>query len=124
MKTKDQSRIDQILADADDWGPNSELGNSEEHVEAASEIARAEVDAALGMRMISIRLGRILLRDLKAIAEFHGIGYQPMIRDLLGRFVRSEIHGILRQKLAEVEAAAKVASASTPPVEEFMRKRA
>lgn len=120
--TAKTDRIEQLLADADDWGPNGLLGNDETHAVAATEGEREAVDQALGLQMISIRLQKNLLRDLKAIAECHGIGYQPMIRDLLNRFARSEIVSILQSRLKDAEAPAE--RQSSPPVEEFMRKRA
>lgn len=122
MNTKAQARIDQILSDDAEWGPTGQMGNNEAHVEASSDDERSAVDESVGMQMISIRLQRTLLRDLKAIAEMHGIGYQPMIRDLLNRFAISEIRGILQKRLSDLEAGRE--EASTPPVEEFLRKRA
>lgn len=53
------------------------------------------INDALELQMISIRLQKSLLTNLKLIASHHGIGYQPLIRDLLNRFVKSEIRSIL-----------------------------
>lgn len=61
----------------------------------------AAIDDALGLQMISIRLQKSLLTNLKAIAEHHGVGYQPLIRDLLNRFARSEMHNIFHAMLKE-----------------------
>lgn len=98
---------------------NGELGRSEEHVA----VSKTDVDDALGMQMISIRLQKRLLSDLKKIAEHHGIGYQPMIRDLLNRFVHSEIKQLLNKRLMEIEAEDKcIEESSTVPVKEFMDK--
>ena len=41
--------------------------------------------------MISIRLQKDLIKKLKLIAKYHGIGYQLLIRDLLQRFARNEL---------------------------------
>ncbi len=99
------------------------LGQSEEHVAVATG-SKQEVDEALGMQLISIRLQKQLLGDLKKIAEYHGVGYQPMIRDLLNRFARSEIKKILCQRLSDLEAEDSVVSeSSTDPVKEFMDER-
>lgn len=121
MSNIDQERIDQLLADADDWGPNGPLGKVDATIRGATPEESSAIDDAMGLQMISIRLQRGLLHDLKMIAEHHRIGYQPMIRDLLNRFVRSEIQTILQNRLAEL--AADVAP-STAPVEKFMRKLA
>lgn len=50
----------------------------------------AEIDAALALQMISIRLPIGLLEDLKVIAQINGIGYQPLIRKVLQRFAIEE----------------------------------
>lgn len=98
-----------------------ELGQSEDHVRVATAAEMAELDDALGLQMISIRLQKGLVSALKEIAEHHGIGYQPMIRDLLNRFAVSEIRTILHERLADLEKN----QSKTPamkPVDEFMSK--
>lgn len=123
--TNAQSRADELLADADRWGPDGDLGMDLAHAQAAPSVERAAVDDALELQMISIRLQKQLLADLKAIAEHHGIGYQPMIRDLLIRFARSEVKTILQSRLDElVKREDQDTEASTTPVQEFLRKRA
>jgi hypothetical protein len=47
--------------------------------------------------MISVRLQKQLISDLKFIATAHGIGYQPLIRDVLSRFVTHEKKQIIRE---------------------------
>ena len=113
--------LNRLLADAGRWGPEGDMGNQANHAAPATAEDANAVNDALGLQMISIRLQRGLLQDLKLIADHHGIGYQPMIRDLLNRFVRSEIRDILRDRLDAIEQ--QVTSESTPPVEEFMRRR-
>ncbi len=67
-----------------------ELGASENHVEVASMADMSAFNDALSLQAISIRLQKNLVSDLKSIAESYGIGYQPMVRDLLQRFVIAE----------------------------------
>lgn len=76
---------------------------SADHVRCVPEDEVSAIDDALGLQMISIRLQRSLLSNLKAIAEHHGIGYQPLIRDLLNRFARSEMRNILTEKLEAIQ---------------------
>lgn len=110
------------MSNVEKW-EDGRLGRDEEHVEVA-EGSKREVDDALGLQLISIRLQKQLLCDLKKIADYHGIGYQPMIRDLLNRFARSEIRQILSERLSEIEAEERsVSESSTAPVKEFMEKR-
>lgn len=82
------------------------------------------IDDSLGMQMISIRLQRDLISVLKEIATFHGIGYQPMVRDLLHRFAVSEIKAILSKRLAEADRKDMEPVEPTAPVEDFLRRRA
>ena len=70
---------------------NGEFGVEEEFVKVTEAIEAAEVDGALELKMISIRLQTDLIAKLKVIAKFHGIGYQSLIRSQLHRFVRSEL---------------------------------
>ena len=53
------------------------------------------------MQMISIRLQKKLIEDLKAIAAHNGIGYQPLVRQLLTRFVISEFKKMVNDAAAE-----------------------
>ena len=51
----------------------------------------------LELKPISIRLPKILIKQLKFIAHMHGVGYQPLIRDILSRFSRHEIVDLVKQ---------------------------
>ena len=76
----------------DEMWDNGALGRSEEQVAIAELEINIEdlFDKAAAMTMISIRLQDDLISDLKEIAASHGLGYQPMIRQLLSRFVKAE----------------------------------
>lgn len=69
----------------------------EAHTVAVSKEEASAIDEALELQMISIRLQRSLLSNLKLIASYRGVGYQPLIRDLLNRFARSETENILEE---------------------------
>ena len=78
-------------------GPHQESGgSSRDQVRRAGPERDAAVDEALGLQMISIRLQKSLIEDLKALAHVNGIGYQPLIRDVLHRFVDGEMKNIVR----------------------------
>jgi|GEM_PF-698687 len=78
--------------------PWEELDNDlEANTVASTPEQEHAIDDSLGLQMISIRLQRTLLANLKAIAQYHGVGYQPLIRDLLNRFAKSETQNILLQ---------------------------
>lgn len=55
---------------------------------------QAAIDAAFDLKPISIRMEVEVLDSLKAIARHRGIGYQPLIRQVLHRWVDSELKQI------------------------------
>jgi len=85
-----------VEATADDWGPQGPLGNDPAHARKAE--ASRGTDEALGLHPISIRFTKELVRDLKAIAQLNGMGYQPLIREICQRFVDAEKKAILRDQ--------------------------
>lgn len=109
-----------LTSDADKWD-NREFGASEEHVQVASEADMTALNDALSLQAISIRLQKTLIGDLKTIAEYYGIGYQPMIRDLLQRFVLAEKKQQLQRQLETLKAQEqKHQQEDTVPVDEFI----
>lgn len=74
------------------------LGSDERFVARADKNEEASVDDALGLQMISIRLPKRLIEQLKVIALHSGIGYQPLMRDVLSRFAHGELIQVLRQQ--------------------------
>ena len=76
---------------------------TDDNVSCVSQEEEKAIDEALGLQMISIRLERSLIANLKEVAEHHKIGYQPLIRDLLNRFAKSEMRNILQARLASIQ---------------------
>ncbi|HEY4083440.1 MAG TPA: hypothetical protein VGM81_22345 [Burkholderiaceae bacterium] len=91
-----QELLDRVEATADDWGPNGSLGNDAAHARQVEE--SKNTDKLLGLHPISIRFTSELVRDLKAIAQLNGMGYQPLIREICKRFVDAEKKAILRDQ--------------------------
>lgn len=83
------------------------LGADEAHAVVADESHETALDEALGLQSISIRLPRQLISQFKLISHFHGVGYQPLMRDVLARFVPAALREILE---AEQEKAQKAAA--------------
>lgn len=77
---------------------NGELGCDEQYVEIATSDAK-KIDEIAGIQEISIRFPKELLQDLKDIAQIYGIGYQPLIKQILGRFVDAEKKMIANQQI-------------------------
>lgn len=69
---------------------SGELGNDEGHAVVVPE-ASTETDQTLGLQAVSIRLQKSLIDDFKFLAEEHGMGYQPLMREALRRFAESEM---------------------------------
>jgi hypothetical protein len=89
-----------IAATSDAWEQGT-LGRDEAFVRRSSPAREQAVDDALGLQMISIRLPRELLSRVKMIAEYRGVAYQPLMRDVLGRWARAEMVEIARQARAQ-----------------------
>jgi predicted DNA binding CopG/RHH family protein len=73
----------------DKW-ENRDLGATESFVRKASAESEKLLDEKLELQMISIRLQKNLVDELKALAGEGGIGYQPYIRQVLTHHVRNE----------------------------------
>lgn len=102
---------------------NRTLGADEAYAVKADHSHEVALDEALGMQSISIRLPKQLIENYKLIAHFHGIGYQPLMRDVLHRWVPSA----LREVLDGMQERAENASANATlvnVVEEPQRKAA
>lgn len=74
---------------------NGLLG-SDEHYAKLSDLDVETVRKAAGLKTISLRVQPDLLEELKQIAELHGLGYQPLIKQVLRRFVDAELKMLLR----------------------------
>ncbi|MBH0073876.1 hypothetical protein I6E78_18190 [Pseudoalteromonas sp. NZS127] len=88
--------VDKIESTIEAWD-NRELGCDEAHVETV-EISEEIINESLALQMISIRLQKTLIEDLKMIGQLNGIGYQPLIRQVLKRFADSEKKQLLREQ--------------------------
>ncbi len=74
------------------------LGMSEEHAQQAPENLEKAIDAALELQLISIRLPKHLIEGFKYIAGVNNIKYQTLMRQVLDRFVVSELKNMAKGK--------------------------
>ncbi len=88
------------------------LGASMEHVLVAPAESTDALDEALGLQSISIRLPKQMIEQYKLIAHFHGVGYQPLMRDVMARFVPNALCEILESEREKAEKA----EAQIPPL--------
>ncbi len=86
----------------DDQWDSGELGRDDKYVRRASAETEAALDETLAMQLISVRLQKKMIDDLKFIAKAHGIGYQPLMRDILDRFIVHEVKKIVRETQARL----------------------
>ncbi|CRD54372.1 hypothetical protein [Stenotrophomonas indicatrix] len=105
---------------------SGEFGLSEQHALAAPASVERDIDDALALQMISIRLPKQLLNDLKLIAPKEGLGYQPLIRRVLQRFVEGEFRNMvydeMRSQLNEAPELKQSASEDTCDVDDAPRQ--
>lgn len=95
------TKTDKILASDEAWD-TGQLGDDVEHVRVIEEDA-AQVDEALELQSISIRLQKSLIEDFKALASLNGMSYQPLMRQVLNRFADCEKKRILRERVSEMQ---------------------
>lgn len=76
--------------DAELW-ESGQLGASEEHVRQVSSKKTKEIHEALGLQPVTVRLQKELVDQLKVLAKKEGLGYQPLIRHILTRYLRNAI---------------------------------
>lgn len=86
------------------------LGADPDAVQVAPQEHVQALDAALDMQTISIRLPKSLIDAYKLTAAHHGVGYQPLMRDILQRYVPEG----LREVLAHHEEKARESSERLP----------
>ncbi len=104
-------KIEKIESTNEAWESRT-LGADEDYVESVT-LDDLIIEEAVGLQAISIRLPKNLLEDLKLIASLNGLGYQPLMKQILKRFAEAEKKAILRQearrRIAEIEAEEAVA---------------
>lgn len=111
------------IPSSDEAWDTGELGREEEFVKRApDDDSEAKIDSSLELQLISIRLQKSLIEDFKHIASVNGIGYQPLMRQILKRFANAEKKRILREWASEmgvrVKAAAKRSDLDRPPTKQ------
>ena len=92
--------VDDFAPELDELWDNGTLGR-DEHYAAEGRTTVAEIDEILGVETVSLRFNKELLQDLKDIAELNGLGYQPLIKQILQRFVDGEKRMIANAKIQE-----------------------
>lgn len=104
------SETEKILGTEEAWD-SEQLGADEAHARPVSPEIAKQIEESLGMQLISIRLEKALIDSFKLLGEFHGIGYQPLMRDALNRFAAAEmkniVSGLVQSQRLETEHSAR-----------------
>jgi predicted DNA binding CopG/RHH family protein len=101
------------IKDTDQAWDDRALGAEPEFVRVADSSHERALDDTLELQSISIRLPKELIKNYKLIADFHGVGYQPLMRDVLQRFVQPELTHILETQIQSAQS--KPHTALIPP---------
>lgn len=89
---KEESTMNERSIPASDeaWEDRS-LGSDEAAVKVVDEATTKAVDEAAGTQLISIRMQKSMIDEIKVIAAKNGgMGYQTLIKQVLQRFIDSE----------------------------------
>ncbi len=93
-----KSKKVKIENSAEAW-ESGELGSDLKHARAVDKKMGAQIDEALGLQMISIRLEQDLIESFKLLGTKYDMGYQPLMREALKRFVEGEFKMIASEAL-------------------------
>jgi predicted DNA-binding protein len=88
------SKKSSIPGTADAWESGT-LGKSDAHVRKTSTELENQIDDSLGLQAISIRLPKATIEAYKNLAEMHGVGYQPLMREAICRWADTELKMLL-----------------------------
>lgn len=75
---------------SDEAWDSGQLGRDEKYVRVSKNIDESKIDDAAGLKLVSIRLQNSLIEDFKNLAKFNGIGYQPLMRQVLKAFAEDQ----------------------------------
>lgn len=108
------SKHKKIPASDEAW-ESGELGNDPKFAKIFESDIQPQVDEAIAMQPISIRLPTSLIETFKLLGQEHGLGYQPLMRRVLTRFAEAEMKRVLNEHVAEQRRAAGDADDDAPP---------
>ena len=70
---------------------NGELGREAKYAEASPKEIDIQVDKALDLETISIRLEKDLIESFKILEKKYDVSYKPLMRHALKRFIQSQL---------------------------------
>ena len=108
------SKHKQIPASDEAW-ESGELGNDPKFAKIYEGDIQPQVDEAIVMQPISIRLPKSLIETFKLLGQKHGLGYQPLMRRVLARFAEAEMKLVLNEYVTEQRRVAEDADGDDVP---------
>lgn len=87
------------IADTSSPWESGRLGRDKQYAVTASKEHGDQIDEALGLQMISIRLDKELIGSFKLLGEKYQMAYQPLMREALKRFVDDELKRVALEAL-------------------------
>lgn len=87
------------ISNTDESWESGLLGSDEDFVGVISDELTNDIDESLELQMISIRLSKDLIKAFRLLGVRHGMGYQPLMREVLKRFVDGEFKIIAQEVL-------------------------
>ncbi len=83
----DKKDIEKFDEGAELWD-SRKLGASEAHAKPVSDEQDKALDEAMGLHLLSFRIQKPIIEQLKQLAKLESIGYQPLMRQILTKYVR------------------------------------
>ena len=74
------------IDEEDAW--RQDLGVNPALVRVVPAAEEARTDESMGLQMVSLRLPKEAIEQLKSLARAEGLGYQPYVRQLLMRHIK------------------------------------
>ena len=108
------SKHKKIPASDEAW-ESGELGNDPKFAKVFEGDIQPQIDEAIAMQPISIRLPTSLIETFKLLGQEHGLGYQPLMRRVLTRFAEAEMKRVLNEHIAKQRRAAEDADDDDVP---------
>jgi len=94
-KIKISSKADQFDATNELW-ETKQLGADLEHARASSDEEEKALDDAMGLQLLTFRMPKLIIEQLKQLAKLEGLGYQPLMRRVLVGYVQENTHKLER----------------------------
>lgn len=96
-----EKEIQEKIVASDEAWDEKKLGSDERFVSVASDEIAQQILESAGTQLISIRMQKSLIEDLKLISSLNELGYQTLMKQILQRFVECEKKQLFRELVSE-----------------------